>query len=133
MLFGKIIPVQQNNQWEFYTIRVARNSNGEKEVSCARLQEKCNSIGCISRTAATKSTAWNIMALEDYHLLIIEKNGYYGFLDVDTGDEPLGVSLTDIYMETREGNINYYFIGKNGSTYNVIEQLENYGYTKRVK
>ena len=74
------------------------------------------------------------MVIQDYGMVIVQKEGmYYGFMN-QNGILPIGVAFTDIYMETTSGQTNYYMVYfKDGKTYNVIEALENAGYTKIQK
>lgn len=133
ILLGNLIPVQKDGTWAFYKIESSNNTDGSVNVQCNLLQNGTFSdIGCKSKV--TRGTVSNLMVIQDYGMVIVQKEGmYYGFMN-QNGILPIGVAFTDIYMETTSGQTNYYMVYfKDGKTYNVIEALENAGYTKIQK
>lgn len=133
ILLGNLIPVQKDGTWVFYKIESSNNTDGSVNVQCNLLQNGTFSdIGCKSKV--TRGTVSNLMVIQDYGMVIVQKEGmYYGFMN-QNGILPIGVAFTDIYMETTSGQTNYYMVYfKDGKTYNAIEALENAGYTKVQK
>ena len=131
VFFDSLIPVQKNGKWYFYKIEKFKNSDGTLDVQCNLIQnDGYDSIGC--KTKVARGTVSNVMVIEDYRIVIVEKNGLYGFLDQD-GKEPFSIPFLDIYKETTSGQTNYYLVyQKNGNSYtdNAIEDLEKAGYKK---
>ncbi len=130
VLLGKLIPVKNNGMWFFFKIQSTQNSDGSKNVQCTRLQdEQFSGIGCISKVK--RGTVSNLMVLEDYGMVIVQKQGmYYGFMNQE-GILPIGAAFTDIYAETTSGQKNYYMIYfKDGKAYNAVQELEKVGYSK---
>ena len=133
VLLGNLIPVRDNGMWSFYKIQSTQNSDGSKNVLCARLQnEEFSGIGCISKVP--RGTVSNLMVLEEYGMVIVQKQGkYYGFMNND-GILPIGAAFTDIFAETITGQKNYYMVYyKDGKTYNATQELEKAGYSKIQK
>ena len=130
VLLGNLIPVQDNGIWGFYKIESTKNADGSINVQCTKMQtDDFSGIGCT--TKITRGTATNLMVIEEYGMIVVQKQGtYYGFMNQD-GVLPIGVAFTDIYAETTSGQKNYFMVrSNNGKTYNVIEVLEKIGYSK---
>ena len=130
VLLGCLIPVQKDGKWIFYKIETSKDSDGNKHVQCIRLDNgDFDGIGCI--TSVTRGTTSNLMVIEDYNILVVEKYDQYGFMDLN--GRPTGLVYKDTYLETTSGLTNYYAVDKNGNIINVIEELEKRGYTKVQK
>ena len=129
ILLGKLIPVQQNGKWIFFVIEITKNEDGTKNLQCNQIQNvDFDDIGCISKT--TRGTVANLMVIEDYNVVVVQKYGYYGFMDLK-GKPALGLTYTDAYMETTSGKVDYYTVDREGKTLSVTEELEKRGYTKK--
>lgn len=132
VLLGKIIPVQKEDKWIFYSIETTKNQDGTINVQCVPVQNvECDNVGCI--TNATGATANNLMVIPEYNLIVVQKQGYYGVMDF-TGALPIPAVLKDLYIATISGKTDYYMVYlKDGKehTYNIIEQLQKRGYTKK--
>lgn len=126
VLLGKLIPVRQNEMWKFFRIEIEKNSDGTTNIQCKLIPGEFNDIGCISST--TKATTSNVMVIEDYDVVVVKKNNYYGFMDIN-GKPAIGQVFSDVYMETFSGITKYYMVS-NEKSYNVIEELEKMGYSK---
>lgn len=130
VLLGKLIPVLQNGKWRFFKIEVTTNEDGTKNVQCNDLNTQFDSIGCVSKT--TRSTTSNVMIIPEYKVIVVERNGKYGLMDID-GKPAILPAYSDIYMETTSEKTQYYMIGsEDKKTYNVIEELEKRGYNKAI-
>ena len=130
VLLGNLIPVQDNGMWVFYKIESTKNSDGSRNVQCTKMQnDEFSGIGCKSKV--TRGTVTNLMVLEDYGMIVVQKQGiYYGFMNQD-GILPIGAAFTDIYAETISGQKNYFMVYfKDGQTYNAAQALEKAGYSK---
>ena len=133
VLLGNLIPVQKDGVWMFYKIESTKNEDGSSNVQCSLIQnDTFSDIGCKSKV--TRGTVSNLMVLQDYGMVIVQKQGtYYGFMN-QNGILPIGVAFTDIYMETTSGQTNYYMVYfRDGKTYNAAQALENAGYKKIQK
>lgn len=130
VLLGNLIPVQDNGIWGFYKIESTKNSDGSMNVQCTKMQnDEFSGIGCKSKV--TRGTVSNLMVIEEYGMVVVQKQGtYYGFMNQD-GILPIGAAFTDIYAETTSGQKNYFMVYfKDGKTYNATEALEKAGYSK---
>jgi len=130
ILLGNLIPVLDNGIWGFYKIESTKNADGSRNVQCTKLQtDEFSGIGC--RTRITRGTVTNLMLIEEYGMIIVQKQGrYYGFMN-QNGVLPIGVAFTDIYAETTSGQKNYFMVYyKDGKTYNATQALEKAGYSK---
>ena len=130
VLLGNLIPVQDNGIWGFYKIESTKNSDGSMNVQCTKMQnDEFSGIGCKSKV--TRGTVSNLMVIEEYGMVVVQKQGtYYGFMNKD-GILPIGAAFTDIYAETTSGQKNYFMVYfKDGKTYNATEALEKAGYSK---
>lgn len=130
VLLGNLIPVQDNGIWGFYKIESTKNSDGTRNVQCTKMQnDEFSGIGCKSKV--TRGTVSNLMVIEEYGMVVVQKQGiYYGFMNQD-GILPIGAAFTDIYAETTSGQKNYFMVYfKDGKTYNATEALEKAGYSK---
>ena len=130
ILLGNLIPVLDNGIWSFFKIESTKNSDGSRNVQCTKMQtDEFTGIGCKSKV--TRGTVTNLIVLEEYGMVIVQKQGvYYGFMNQD-GILPIGVTCTDIYAETTSGQKNYFMVNSiNGKTYYTAKVLENAGYSK---
>ena len=126
ILLDKLIPVEQGGKWGFYSIESTKNSDGTKRVVGKQLTSlEFDGIGCIAKTR--KSVVSNLMVMEDYGLIIVNKNNLYGFMN--TEGRLLFGGLTDIYVETASGKTDYYMVAQD-QTINIIQYFEQRGITK---
>lgn len=125
VLLGKLIPVQQNEKWGFYSIEKDKTTGAI--VSKQLPDMNYDGIGCI--TKANGGVVANIMVMQDYELVVVQKNGLYGFIAID-GVEAVPIRLTDLYMETSSGQTNYYMV-YNNRTLNMLELFEKNHITKK--
>lgn len=127
LLLNKLIPVKQDEKWGFFIIDV-QNVNGEKTITSRQITNiEYENIGCISET--NKSVVYNLLLIEDYNVVVVGKNEKYTFMNLE-GKEVLSCVFDDIYMEVSAGNKKYNMI-YNNKIYNVIENLEKAGVTKK--
>ena len=122
VLLNKLIPVQLNGLWGFFYIESQKGTDGTTQKISARqiTRFEFNNIGCI--TNSNKNIVDNIMVMEDYELVVVGKNGLYGFMYPD-GKPAIALSLTDLYMETVSGEVSYYMV-KNNQTIDMIKYFE---------
>lgn len=131
ILLNNLIPVQKNNKWGFYQLKINNNQDGSKTIRCGILGPGIiyDNIGCI--TSVRRGTVSNLLLIEEFGVVVVSRNRRYGFLE-STGEE-IPLSFTDMYMETEAGNTNYYMVYTDGKAYDIIKSLENKGVTKKVK
>ena len=133
VLFGQIIPAQRenDNKWVFYKINSTTNSDGTKNVECNLIQNvDVDAIGCIPNNVSdNKGIVSSLMLIKDYNLVVFQKYGFYGFMDMN-GNSALGVVFTNAFIETESGVSDYYAIHLNGNRIRIADELEKKGYTK---
>ena len=133
VLFGQIIPAQRenDNKWVFYKIKTTTNSDGTKNVDCNLIQDvDVDAIGCIPNNVSdNKGIVSALMLIKDYNLVVFQKYGFYGFMDMN-GNSALGVVFTNAFIETESGVSDYYAIHMDGYRIRVADELEKRGYTK---
>ena len=131
VLFGNLIPAQRakDDKWVFYKIGSTTNSDGKKNVECTLLipDYSFDGIGCIVDNS--RGIVNNLMVIKDYNLVVVQNNGYYGFMDTN-GKPALALIYSSAYIETTSGVTDYYAVDKDGKTIKVIDEIKKKGYTK---
>ena len=129
--FNSLIPAQRNDgKWVFYKINSTIDANGNKKVDCNLIQDiDFDKIGCLDNNNENRGIVSALMLIKDYNLVVVQKYGYYGFMDIN-GNRVLGLVYTNAYIETSSGVSNYYATDKDGNKINIIEELEKIGYNK---
>lgn len=126
VFFETLIPVKQSALWGFFDVK------GNKVC-----EMKYTGIGCIARkatdkntnsnttnnttTTINKKTTNNLLMISEYELIVVEKNGKYGLIDVNA-KEILPTSATDLYSITNAG-IKTYYMQFNGGVYDLEKDL----------
>lgn len=114
ILFGKLIPVKQNNLWGIFDIQGNRITDFE-----------FSSLGCTTRL----SNAYNVIQVPEYELIIASStNGKYDVIKAD-GTKLFGFVLDLVYKTVSTGK-NYYYMVVNATTIDLITYLETNGITK---
>ncbi|MCI8655767.1 MAG: hypothetical protein HFJ48_07950 [Clostridia bacterium] len=116
ILFGKLIPVKQNNLWGIFDKEGKQLTNFEY-----------SNLGCTTRLANT----YNIIQIPEYELLVVSsQNGKYDLIKSD-GTNLFGFVLDSVYKTINSGR-SYYYMVVNGTTIELGTYLEQNG-IKRVK
>lgn len=97
ILLDKLIPVQQGNKWGFF------NLNGEM-VSKDFLYDE---IGC---KASSGNNVFNLLAIEDYNVIVVGKDKKYSLMDIKGNDNVLryGFVFDEFFMKSSAGNFSYW-------------------------
>ncbi|MCI8700221.1 MAG: WG repeat-containing protein [Clostridia bacterium] len=114
ILFGKLVPVKQNNLWGIFDLQ--GNQITDFEFS---------NLGCTTKL----SNAYNIIQVPEYELIIVSStNGKYDIIRTD-GTKLFGFVLDSVYKTINTGK-SYYYMVVNGTTIDLVTYLEEHGITK---
>lgn len=131
VFLNNLIPAQRiDGKWVFYKINSTVNSDGTKNVECNLIQNiDFDSIGCLANNSESRGIVSGLMLIKEYNLVVVQKYGYYGFMDFN-GNSALGLTYTNAFIETTSGVSDYYAIDKDGNKIKIADELEKKGYTK---
>lgn len=118
VFYQKIIPVKQNGMWGFFDINGTKLSELKyTAIGCKAEEEQKSQIN----EETNKKTTNNLLTIDEYELIIVEKNKAYGLIDINA-KEILPVTATDMYSITNAG-IKTYYMQLNGKIYNIETDL----------
>ena len=132
VLLGELIPAQRvsDEKWVFYRIKSTTNSDGKKNVECNLIENTTfDSIGCLANSSEGMGIVSGLMLIKEYKLVVVQKNGYYGFMDLN-GNSALGLIFTNAFIETESGISDYYAMDYYGNRIKIVDELEKKGYRK---
>lgn len=132
VLFNRFIPVQGNDgKWLFYRIDVTENSNGTKNVQCNPILKNItfDNIGCIVSNITFNGIVNNLLGIEEYNLIVVQRYGKYGFLDLK-GEAVLGLVYTNAFLGTESGVTDYYATKITGEQIKIKDELNKIQYNK---
>lgn len=116
VFFESIIPVKQNGLWGFFDVKGTKI--GELKytgIGCVAKNETANDKD--SNVQTYKKTTSNLLSIDEYELVVVEKNGKYGLVDINA-KEVLQTAITDMYSITNAG-VKTYYMEFNGGIYNL--------------
>lgn len=98
-----------NNSPVFYQVKLAGKYGVMNEKGTAVVDNIYDSMGYTSRGTNEIS----LLTIEKYgnnkeNLLVVSRNGKYGLVNLDNGQEVVGCELDKIYGKNENGTINYY-------------------------
>ena len=132
VLFNRFIPVQRDDgQWLIYRIDVTEDSNGNKNVQCNPILPNITfqNIGCVVPNANFKGIVNNLLGIEEYNLIVVQRNDKYGFLDLK-GEAVLGLLYANAFLGTESGVTDYYATKLNGEQIKIKDELNKIQYNK---
>ena len=112
ILLNKLIPVQQNSKWAFYTLEGKQVSNGFKYdmVGCSKVKSGNNISG--------------LLQIPERNVIVVgDSTGKYSFMSLNGDDSMLPFLFEYIYIKSSEGNNSYWMTYKD-KDYNVLEFLK---------
>ncbi len=130
ILLNSLIPVQQNGRWGFFRIEKQNAGMGTQNIIAKQITNiEFDGIGCI--TKAQNAIVSNIIVMQDYDVVVVAKNGYYGFM-YSNGSPAIGLALSDLYMETSGGTTTYKIVLANtGETKEMLTYFLEHGINKK--
>ena len=132
VLFNRFIPVQRDDgQWLVYRIDVTEDSNGNKNVQCNPILPNITfqNIGCVVPNANFKGIVNNLLGIEEYNLIVVQRYDKYGFLDLK-GEAVLGLKYANAFLGTESGVTDYYATKLNGEQIKIKDELNKIQYNK---
>lgn len=112
ILLNKLIPVQQNSKWAFYTLEGKQVSNGFKYdlIGCSKVKSGNNVSG--------------LLQIPERNVVVVGDNtGKYSFMNVNGDDSMLPFLFESIYIKSSEGKNTYWMTYKD-KDYDVLEILK---------
>ena len=112
ILLNKLIPVQQNSKWAFYTLEGKQVSNGFKYdiIGCSRVKSVNNVSG--------------LLQIPERNVVVVGDNtGKYSFMNINGDDSMLPFLFEYIYIKSSEGKNTYWMTYKD-KDYDVLEILK---------
>lgn len=112
ILLNKLIPVQQNSKWAFYTLEGKPVSNGFKYdlIGCSKVKSGNNISG--------------LLQIPERNVVVVgDSTGKYSFMNINGDDSMLPFLFESIYIKSSEGK-NTYWMTYRDKDYDVLEILK---------
>ena len=71
----------------------------------------------------------NLLGIEEYNLIVVQRNDKYGFLDLK-GEAVLGLLYANAFLGTESGVTDYYATKLNGEQIKIKDELNKIQYNK---
>ena len=117
ILSERWVPIMQNQKWGFFDLKLKKAS-----------KFKFDSIGSLSTNG---NNTYALLIVPEYELIVVKKNGKYGFMDQDGNEDIVPFVFDKMYIRISSGEKKYYMTTSEGS-YNIFKSLESLGIKKKT-
>ena len=133
ILLGRLIPVEQNGKWGFFRLDKLKTPKEDQTITGTKITNiEFDNVGCISEDV--EGVVSNVVVLDEYNLVVVGNNGYYGCIDLEGATE-IPIVLKNIFIRTISGKTSFYAIDQygNSGTFASYKEFVERGSTNKVE